>query len=142
VTQVRYASRAGRAVLLATIVGSGVAFLDTTVVNVALPPIARSLGAGFSTMQWVLDAYLLSLGALVLVGGAVGDVLGRRRVFVVGLLGFGVTSAVCGAAPNADVLIAGPILANPIKIEDGKLTARGPGLGIEWNETAIAKYLV
>jgi EmrB/QacA subfamily drug resistance transporter len=107
VTQVRYASRAGRAVLLATIVGSGVAFLDTTVVNVALPPIARSLGAGFSTMQWVLDAYLLSLGALVLVGGAVGDVLGRRRVFVVGLLGFGVTSAVCGAAPNADVLIAG-----------------------------------
>jgi EmrB/QacA subfamily drug resistance transporter len=107
VSQVRYASRAGRAVLLATILGSGVAFLDGTVVNVALPRIARSLGAGFSTMQWVLDAYLLSLGALVLVGGAIGDVLGRRRVFVVGLLGFGITSAVCGAAPNADILIIG-----------------------------------
>jgi EmrB/QacA subfamily drug resistance transporter len=107
VSGVRYGSRAGRAVLLATILGSGVAFLDGTVVNVALPRIALSLGAGFSTMQWVLDAYLLSLGALVLVGGAIGDVLGRRRVFLVGLIGFGVTSAVCGAAPNSSVLIAG-----------------------------------
>jgi EmrB/QacA subfamily drug resistance transporter len=107
VSGVRSASPAGRAVLLATILGSGVAFLDGTVVNVALPRIALSLGAGFSTMQWVLDAYLLSLGALVLVGGALGDVLGRKRVFLVGLIGFGLTSAVCGAAPNAPVLIAG-----------------------------------
>jgi EmrB/QacA subfamily drug resistance transporter len=84
-----------------------VAFLDGTVVNVALPRIALSFGAGFSTMQWVLDAYLLSLGALVLVGGALGDVFGRRRVFLVGLVGFGVTSAVCGAAPTTGVLIAG-----------------------------------
>jgi EmrB/QacA subfamily drug resistance transporter len=107
VSAVRYTSPAGRAVLLATILGSGVAFLDGTVVNVALPRMALSLHAGFSTMQWVLDAYLLSLGALVLVGGAIGDVLGRKRVFLVGLLGFGLTSAVCGAAPNAQVLIAG-----------------------------------
>jgi EmrB/QacA subfamily drug resistance transporter len=107
VSGVRSVSPAGRAVLLATILGSGVAFLDGTVVNVALPRIALSLGAGFSTMQWVLDAYLLSLGALVLVGGAIGDVLGRRRMFLAGLIGFGVTSAVCAAAPNAPMLIAG-----------------------------------
>jgi EmrB/QacA subfamily drug resistance transporter len=107
VTGVPYRSPAGRAVLLATILGSGVAFLDGTVVNVALPRIALSFGAGFSTMQWVLDAYLLSLGALVLVGGALGDVFGRRRVVLVGLVGFGVTSAVCGAAPTTGVLIAG-----------------------------------
>jgi EmrB/QacA subfamily drug resistance transporter len=90
-----------------TILGSGVAFLDGTVVNVALPRIALSLGAGFSTMQWVLDAYLLSLGALVLIGGALGDVLGRKRVFLAGLIGFGITSAVCAVAPNAPTLIAG-----------------------------------
>src|SRR5579875_728460 len=66
---------------------------------------ARSLGAGFSTMQWVLDAYLLTLGSLVLVGGAVGDVVGRRRVFVIGLVGFGITSALCGAAPTSGVLV-------------------------------------
>jgi EmrB/QacA subfamily drug resistance transporter len=110
VSQVPYRSATGRAILLATILGSGVAFLDGTVVNVALPRMALSLGAGFSTMQWVLDAYLLSLGALVLVGGAIGDVLGRRRVFIIGLIGFGVTSAVCGAAPNSGVLIAGRAL--------------------------------
>jgi EmrB/QacA subfamily drug resistance transporter len=87
-----------------------VAFLDGTVVNVALPRMALSFHAGFSTMQWVVDAYLLSLGALVLVGGAIGDVLGRRRVFVVGLVGFGITSAICGAAPTTAILIAGRAL--------------------------------
>jgi EmrB/QacA subfamily drug resistance transporter len=92
------------------VLGSGVAFLDGTVVNVALPRIATSLDAGFSTMQWVLDAYLLTLGAFVLVGGAVGDVLGRRAVFLTGLGGFGVTSAVCGVAPNGPVLVAGRAL--------------------------------
>ena len=106
-SQARYRSPAGRAILLATILGSGVAFLDGTVVNVALPRIALSFHAGFSTMQWVLDAYLLSLGSLVLIGGAIGDVLGRRRVFLIGLVGFGITSAICGAAPTTGVLIAG-----------------------------------
>ena len=106
-SQARYRSPAGRAILLATILGSGVAFLDGTVVNVALPRMALSFHAGFSTMQWVLDAYLLSLGSLVLIGGAIGDVLGRRRVFLIGLVGFGITSAICGAAPTTTILIAG-----------------------------------
>src|SRR4051812_9056874 len=66
---------------------------------------ATSLGAGFTTMQWVLDAYLLALGAFVLVGGALGDVLGRRRVFLYGLGGFAVASAACGIAPNGTVLV-------------------------------------
>jgi EmrB/QacA subfamily drug resistance transporter len=93
-------------VLLATVLGSGVAFLDGTVVNVALPHMAVSLDAGFATMQWVLDAYLLTLGAFVLVGGALGDVLGRRKVFLFGLGGFALASAACGAAPNGSVLVA------------------------------------
>jgi EmrB/QacA subfamily drug resistance transporter len=105
VGDIAYRSRTGRAVIVATVLGSGVAFLDGTVVNVALPHMARSLHAGFSTMQWVLDAYLLMLGAFVLVGGAVGDVLGRRKVFLVGLVGFGVASAVCGAAPTGALLV-------------------------------------
>ena len=103
---VTFDSKAGRGVLLATVLGSGVAFLDGTVVNVALPRMATSLDAGFTTMQWVLDAYLLTLGAFVLVGGALGDVLGRRRVFLYGLGGFAVASAACGAAPNGGVLVA------------------------------------
>jgi EmrB/QacA subfamily drug resistance transporter len=93
-------------VLVATVLGSGIAFLDGTVVNVALPRMAASLDAGFSTMQWVLDAYLLTLGAFVLVGGAIGDVLGRRAVFLVGLVGFGIASAACGLAPNGALLVA------------------------------------
>jgi EmrB/QacA subfamily drug resistance transporter len=105
VSEVAYSSPAGRAVLLVTVLGSGVAFLDGTVVNVALPQMATSLDAGFTTMQWVLDAYLLTLGAFVLVGGALGDTLGLRRVFLVGLVGFGLTSAACGAAPDATVLV-------------------------------------
>ena len=103
---VAYRSRTGRAVLVATVLGSGVAFLDGTVVNVALPHMARTLDAGFSTMQWVLDSYLLMLGAFVLVGGAVGDVLGRRRVFLAGLVGFGFASAACGAAPSGALLVS------------------------------------
>jgi EmrB/QacA subfamily drug resistance transporter len=105
VGEVTYSSRTGRAILVATVLGSGIAFLDGTVVNVALPQMATSLDAGFSTMQWVLDAYLLTLGAFVLVGGAVGDVLGRRAVFLVGLVGFGVASAACGLAPNGTLLV-------------------------------------
>lgn len=103
---VAYSSAAGRWVLLATVLGSGVAFLDGTVVNVALPAIGRDLSTGFSSLQWVLDAYLLTLGALVLVGGSLGDIFGRRRMFVVGLLGFMLASAACGLAPSAGALIA------------------------------------
>lgn len=103
---VRYDSPAGRWILLATVLGSGVAFLDGTIVNVALPRIGADLSAGFSALQWVLDGYLLALGSLVLMGGALGDLYGRRRIFVVGLVGFGLASVGCGLAPTAGVLIA------------------------------------
>jgi EmrB/QacA subfamily drug resistance transporter len=105
-SSLRYGTAAGRWVLVATVLGSGVAFLDSTIVNVALPRIATSLSANFHALQWVLDAYLLTLGSLVLVGGALGDLFGRRRVFLIGLVGFGVASAACGLAPTAGVLIA------------------------------------
>lgn len=98
-------TRAGRLALAATVVGSGVAFLDTSVVNVALPAISRDLGGGFSTAQWVVDGYLLTLGALVRVGGALGDLLGRRRVYEAGLVLFALASVACGLAPTAEVLV-------------------------------------
>jgi EmrB/QacA subfamily drug resistance transporter len=93
-------------VLAATVLGSGVAFLDSTVVNVALPTIGADLHIGVSGLQWTLDAYLVTLTSLLLFGGSLGDVLGRRRVFVLGLLGFLVASVACGLAPNSGALIA------------------------------------
>jgi EmrB/QacA subfamily drug resistance transporter len=94
-----------RWVLLATVLGSGVAFLDGTIVNVALPSIAEDLDASLADLQWVLDAYLVTLSALVLLGGSLGDRFGRRRVFLFGLAGFTGASALCAAAPNVEVLI-------------------------------------
>lgn len=102
---VRYSSTAGRWVIAATVLGSGVAFLDSTVVNVALPTISRDLHTGLSDLQWITDAYLLTLGALIILGGSLGDRFGRRRVFVFGLLSFTAASVICGAAPNTLVLI-------------------------------------
>src|SRR5690606_16249254 len=92
--------------LVAAILGSGIAFLDGTVVNVALPAIRAELDTGLAAQQWVVEAYLLTLGALLLVGGSLGDLLGRRRVFAAGLVGFGATSALCAVAPTPGVLIA------------------------------------
>lgn len=106
VPPLEYGSRAGRLVLLATVLASGVAFLDATVVTVALPRIGTDLDAGLSALQWVLDGYLLTLGSLVLVGGALGDLLGRRRVFLWGMYGFAATSLACGLAPDATTLVA------------------------------------
>jgi len=97
---------AQRGTLVACILGSAVVFVDTTVINVALPALRKDLGAGLSTQQWTVDAYLLTLGSLVLLGGSLGDLMGRRRVFLAGLAGFGVASALCAAAPTAGVLIA------------------------------------
>jgi EmrB/QacA subfamily drug resistance transporter len=100
------ATGAHRLVLVACILGSGIAFLDGTVVNVALPAIREDLGTGLTAQQWIVEAYLLSLGSIILVGGSLGDLLGRRRVFAVGLGGFGVTSLLCAIAPVSEVLIA------------------------------------
>ena len=96
---------AKRLTLLAAILGSSIVFLDGTVVNVALPAMREDLEAGLAEQQWVVEAYLLTLGSLILVGGSLGDILGRRRVFVWGLVGFGVTSALCAVAPGAVSLI-------------------------------------
>jgi len=99
-------TRVKRITLVAAILGSGLVFLDGTVVNVALPAIVDELDAGFVAQQWIVEAYLLTLGALLLLGGSLGDVLGRRRVFVAGLAGFGATSLLCAVAPDSATLIA------------------------------------
>src|SRR5919106_3718584 len=90
--------------LIATILGSTVVFLDSTVVNVALPAINEGLDAGLSGQQWVVEAYMLTLVSLLLVGGSLGDQFGRRRMFVLGLIGFGATSALCAIAPTTEFL--------------------------------------
>jgi EmrB/QacA subfamily drug resistance transporter len=92
--------------LVATILGSTIVFLDATVVNVGLPAISDDLDTGLADQQWVVEAYLLALVSLMLVGGSLADQFGRRRMFVVGLIGFGVTSAACAIAPNSEALIA------------------------------------
>lgn len=102
----QYLSPAGRRLLGATVLASGAAFLDGTVVIVALPRLGSDIGANFAQLQWVMDAYLLALGALVLVGGALGDQIGRKRVFLVGLAGFAITSLCCGLAPGPASLIS------------------------------------
>ncbi len=95
-----------RTVLEASILGSGIVFLDGTIVNVALPAIRSSLHGSLADQQWVVEAYLLTLASLLLIGGSLGDVLGRKRVFTGGLIGFGACSLGCGAAPSTEVLIA------------------------------------
>jgi len=91
--------------LLAAIMGSFVALLDSTVVNVALPAIEQDLGGGLAGQQWVVNAYLLVLGSLILVGGRLGDVFGERKVFSLGVAGFGVSSLLCALAPSIEVLV-------------------------------------
>jgi EmrB/QacA subfamily drug resistance transporter len=103
--RVPLASPGARWLIAAAVLGSGIAFLDSTVVNVALPTIGRDLRAGLTGQQWVLDSYLLTLSALLLFGGAAGDRYGRRRVFVDGLVVFTVASLACGFAPTVGWLI-------------------------------------
>jgi EmrB/QacA subfamily drug resistance transporter len=97
---------AGRWVLLATITGSGMAMLDATVVNIALPSIGREFSADFRTLQWIVNSYTLTLAALILLAGALGDHFGRRRVFIAGVVWFALASLLCGLAPTAEVLVA------------------------------------
>jgi len=98
-------AQAGRWLLAATILGSSMAFIDSTVVNVALPSLQGSLHATVVGVQWVVESYGLFLGALILVGGFLGDLFGRRRMFLVGVGIFAIASAACGLASNIQQLV-------------------------------------
>lgn len=101
----RISSAAGRWVIAASVLGSGMASLDATVAGIALPRIGKDFHAGVSSLQWVVTAYTLTLAAFLLLGGTLGDRFGRRRIFAFGVIWFAVASALCGAAPNDKVLI-------------------------------------
>ena len=103
-------STAGRWILAASILGSGAVFLEGSVVSVAMPAIGRDLGLGMAGLQWVMNGYLLTLSALMLFGGALGDRGSRPRVFALGLIGFAVSSICCGLAPNIALLIAARVV--------------------------------
>lgn len=103
--EIRAASAPGRWVILTTVLGSSMALLDSTVINVALPRIGKDLGTDLAALQWTVNAYMLTLAGLILLGGALGDRYGRRRVFVVGVIWFATASLLCGIAPDAAVLI-------------------------------------
>ncbi|WP_351234846.1 MFS transporter [Streptomyces sp. NPDC002133] len=102
---IRLASGTGRWVVLTTVLGSTMALLDSTVVNVALPHIGDDLDADLAQLQWTINGYMLTLAGLILLGGALGDRYGRRRVFVIGVVWFALASLACGLAPTAPVLI-------------------------------------
>jgi len=103
-------STKGRLALVATVAASGMASLDATVVNVALPHIGADFGASVSELQWVLTGYLLALASLILLGGALGDRYGRRKVFLIGVVWFAAASLLCGASPDVAVLVAARVL--------------------------------
>ncbi|MEU0088652.1 MFS transporter [Streptomyces sp. NPDC006274] len=103
---IRLSSATGRWVVLTTVLGSGMAMLDSTVVNVALPRIGEDLDADLAVLQWTVNAYMLTLAALILLGGALGDRYGRRRIFVLGVVWFALGSLLCGIAPSGGVLVA------------------------------------
>jgi EmrB/QacA subfamily drug resistance transporter len=98
-------TRTKRLTLVACILGSGIALLDGTVVNVALPSIQRALGGGLAAQQWIVNSYLLTLGSLILIGGSLGDLYGERRVFAIGVAGFGAMSLACALAPSVTALV-------------------------------------
>ncbi|MFG2938082.1 MFS transporter [Streptomyces sp. NPDC048282] len=102
---VRIASAQGKWILLTTVLGSSMAMLDSTVVNVALPRIGEDLNASLSALQWTINAYMLTLAGLILLGGSLGDRFGRRKIFVIGVVWFAAASLLCGLAPTDAVLI-------------------------------------
>ena len=139
-----------RLILAVTILASFVAFLDGSVVNVALPAISKELGGGLTTQQWVVDAYLITLGALMLIAGSFSDLFGRKRILVIGLIGFAVTSILCAIAPNSLFLIvsralqgvAGALLvpsslALIISSFSGSLQAKAIGYWTAWTGIAF-----
>lgn len=139
-------------VLIATILGTSIAFLDGTIVNLALPKIGSDLQAGFSGMQWIVDGYLLSLSALIILGGSLGDIFGRKKVYIFGLSGFGIMSLVCAAATNTQLLIISRIIqgvfgallvpgALSIINTNFPLGSRGKAIGIWTAFTSIATVI-
>jgi EmrB/QacA subfamily drug resistance transporter len=109
-SRLRMGTPAGRWVLIATVLGSSMVMLDSTVVNVALPTIGKHLNASLAGLQWTVTAYTLTLAGLILLGGSLGDRLGRRRVFLAGVGWFALSSALCGLAPDIGVLIGARVL--------------------------------
>ncbi len=109
-TGIELTSRTGRGIVIAAVLGSGMAVLDGTVVNVALVRIGQDLGATLADLQWVTNGYLLTLASLILLGGSLGDRFGRRRVFVIGVIGFALTSVLCGVAQTPGQLIVARVL--------------------------------
>jgi len=107
---VAYGTGPGRWILAIAVLGSGIVFLDGTVINVALPRIGEDFGAETSSLQWILNGYMLTLASLILLGGSLGDRFGRRRIFVVGVAWFTIASLLCAVAPSADALILARLL--------------------------------
>ncbi|MET7616122.1 MFS transporter [Streptomyces sp. NPDC005408] len=103
---IRLSSATGRWVVLTTVLGSSMALLDSTVVNVALPRIGEDLNSDLAVLQWTVNAYTLTLAGLILLGGALGDRFGRRKIFVLGVIWFAIGSLLCGLAPNDVLLVA------------------------------------
>jgi EmrB/QacA subfamily drug resistance transporter len=138
-----------RIVLVVAILAAFISFLDGTVINVALPAISRELGGGLPAQQWVVDAYLLTLGSVILLAGSLSDVFGRKKVLMVGLIGFGATSLMCAFAPSIEFLIvarglqgiAGALLvpsslAIIIATFSGQAQSRAIGTWTAWTSTA------
>ncbi len=145
-------SRIARWTLIASILGSAMAFIDGSVVNVALPSIQADLGGGLATQQWVVDAYLLTLGSLILVGGSLGDIFGESKIFAIGVASFAGASLLCAIAPTATALIvfraiqgmAGALLA-PASLAMITATfagaARGNAIG-QWTSWTGISFIV
>src|SRR6476660_5009029 len=146
----------GRWVVAATVLGSGMAALDATVVGIALPAIGRDFHVGIASLQWVVNAYTLTLAGLLLLGGTLGDSYGRRKVFVIGVVWFALASLLCGVAPNIEVLIAaralqgvGGALLTPSSLailqasfaEADRMAAIGAWSGLGGVATAIGPFL-
>ena len=108
--EIRFGTSAGRWVLAVTILGSGIAFLEATVVNVALPKIGSDLDADVAGLQWVINGYLLTLAALILLGGSLGDRFGRLKIFNLGVIWFTAASALCALAPTTGILVAARVI--------------------------------
>jgi EmrB/QacA subfamily drug resistance transporter len=153
---VRLSTATGRWMLLACVLGSGIAFIDSTVVNIALPDIGRDLNVGFSSLQGAVTAYTVTLASLILLGGSLGDRFGRRRVFVIGVAWFAAASVLCALAPSATILIVaralqgvGGALLTPASlaiiqasyVRDDKARAIGAWSGFSGTASAIAPFL-